>query len=186
MDFDIPNPGQQAARQDFNLVLDSNRPVSQRAGNHRAESLHREDPVHGQPQEAFRSTGLGLSGSVSQSVLQIVEAHARRAADREHRRVFEERSGNEFLDLELDQLQDFFIDKVGLGQRDHAPANPEQAADLEVLASLGHDRLVRCYHKGHDVDPADPGQHVLDEAFVARHVDESETQAGFEIQTREA
>ena len=119
-------------------------------------------------------------------MLQIVEAHARRAADREHRRVFEERSGNEFLDLELDQLQDFFIDKVGLGQRDHAPANPEQAADLEVLASLGHDRLVRCYHKGHDVDPADPGQHVLDEAFVARHVDESETQAGFEIQTREA
>ena len=38
----------------------------------------------------------------------------------------------------------------------------------------------------HQVDAADAGQHVLDEALVAGHVDEAEAEAGRELQVREA
>ena len=48
----------------------------------------------------------------------------------------------------------------------------QQAADVEVLARLRHDRLVGRHDQHDEVDAADAGQHVLDEPLVAGHVDE--------------
>jgi hypothetical protein len=45
-------------------------------------------------------------------------------------------------------------------------------ADGQVLARLGHDALVGGNHQHGEIDAAHPGQHVLDEALVARHVDD--------------
>ena len=41
-----------------------------------------------------------------------------------------------------------------------------------MLARLRHHRFVRRNHQQHRVDSTDAGEHVLDEAFVARHVHE--------------
>ncbi len=50
----------------------------------------------------------------------------------------------------------------------------EQPADVKMLTRLRHDRLVCRNDEHHDVDAADPGEHVLDEPLVARHVDEGQ------------
>ena len=41
-----------------------------------------------------------------------------------------------------------------------------------MFLRLGHDPLVRRYHQQGQVDAARPRQHVADEFFMARHVDD--------------
>ena len=63
--------------------------------------------------------------------------------------------------------------------------NAQQPADVEVLARLRHHRLVGGHDEHHEVDAADAGEHVLDEALVAGHVDEREVDVA-DRQVREA
>ncbi len=78
------------------------------------------------------------------------------------------------------------IHQVGLGQRDHAARNPQQPADIEVLAGLRLDGFVGRDDEQHQVDAAHAGQHVLDEALVAGHVHEAQPQVGRQLQVGEA
>src|SRR5205814_1679523 len=48
----------------------------------------------------------------------------------------------------------------------------QQPADVEMLACLRHDRFVCGHDEDDEIDAADAGKHVLDEALVAGHVDE--------------
>ena len=74
--------------------------------------------------------------------------------------------------LSLDQLNELRVHQVTLGN-DHNPVpDSQQAADLEMLTGLGHDRFISRYDKQDELDSADTRQHVLDEPFVSRDVDE--------------
>ena len=53
----------------------------------------------------------------------------------------------------------------------------EQLEDAQVLLALRHPPLVGGDDEQRDVDRADPGEHVLDEAHVAGHVDEADRPA---------
>ena len=77
------------------------------------------------------------------------------------------------------------VHQVRLGQRDDAARDAQQAADVEVLAGLRLDGFVGRDHEQHQVDAAHAGQHVLDEALVARDVDEAQAQRGRQLQVRE-
>ena len=72
------------------------------------------------------------------------------------------------------------IDEVDLGECDDAAFDPEQGADVEVLARLGHDPFVGGNDEKNHVDAGGAGHHVLDEFLVARHIDDSEGIAVFE------
>jgi hypothetical protein len=63
--------------------------------------------------------------------------------------------------------------EVRLGQSHDPGPDPEELADVEVLAGLGHDALVRGDDEDGQVDPAGAGGHRLHEALVARDVDHS-------------
>ena len=54
---------------------------------------------------------------------------------------------------------------------------PEQLDDGEVLARLRHDAVVGRDDQQHEVDAADAGEHVADEALVAGHVDDADAAA---------
>jgi hypothetical protein len=41
-----------------------------------------------------------------------------------------------------------------------------------MLPGLGHDRFIGRNHEQNKIDPSDPGQHVFDEFFMSRHVNE--------------
>ena len=55
--------------------------------------------------------------------------------------------------------------------------SPSRRQISEMLTRLRLDGFVGGDHQQHDVDARGPGQHVADEALVARHVDEAETDA---------
>ena len=60
------------------------------------------------------------------------------------------------------------VDEVGLGQRDDAALDAEQVDDRQMLARLRHDAVVGGDHQQHEIDAGRAGQHVVDEALVAR------------------
>ncbi len=55
----------------------------------------------------------------------------------------------------------------------------EQPADIEVLAGLRLDAFVGGDDQQHQINSADPGQHVADEALVAGNVDETDANRSF-------
>ena len=89
-------------------------------------------------------------------------------------RAGERRPGHQVARLHLRDGERLGVDEILLGNRDDAARDPQQPADGEVLARLRHHRLVGGDDQQHGVDAADPGQHVLDETLVSRHVDERE------------
>jgi hypothetical protein len=70
------------------------------------------------------------------------------------------------------------VDQVGLGQRDHPGGDAEQVEDGQVLGRLGPPALAGVDHEQGAADPADPGQHVVDEPLVAGDVDEPDLASG--------
>ena len=64
--------------------------------------------------------------------------------------------------------------EIGLGQRHHAAPNAEQIEDRQMLQRLRHDAVVGGDDQQREIDAARAGQHRVDEALVARHVDEAE------------
>src|SRR5262249_36317197 len=73
-----------------------------------------------------------------------------------------------------------------LRQRDQARPDAQQAANIEMLASLRLDRFTRRDHQHHDVDSARARQHILDEALVPRYVHEPDTDIGRKVEMRES
>ena len=82
----------------------------------------------------------------------------------------------EFFDFQLDHVESLAIHRVRLGQHRDAAPHRQQTADVEMLARLGLDRFVGGDHQQHQIDAADPGQHVAHKAFVSRDIDESQAQ----------
>jgi hypothetical protein len=92
---------------------------------------------------------------------------------------------HQFLDLEFDDLAGRLVHEVHLGQGDDADAEAEQAEDLEVLAGLGHDRVVGGDDQDREVHAGRAGEHVPDELLVAGHVHDAQAY-GAEVEVGEA
>ena len=95
---------------------------------------------------------------------------------RDDRRLFEEAARHQFADFQLDDFARRLVDQVALGQCDDAVPQAEQAQNFEVLARLRHHRIVGGNDEHGQVDAGGAGQHVLDEALVAGHVDDAEAE----------
>src|SRR5271170_1418624 len=67
--------------------------------------------------------------------------------------------------------------KEGLRDRNESAQNPQQAANIEMLARLRLDGFIRRDHEQNQGDAADPRQHVSDEALVAGNVDKAKAHA---------
>ena len=83
------------------------------------------------------------------------------------------------------QLEPVGFDQIGLGQRDEPRLDLEERADREVLPRLRHHALVRRDHQHRQVDPTDAGQHVPDEALVARDVHDLDREPARLLEKRE-
>jgi hypothetical protein len=83
-------------------------------------------------------------------------------------------AGQQRLDLAARRGQSCGIDRIALAQCHRAAVEAEQAQQFQVLARLRHRAVVGGDHQQHEVDAGGAGEHVVDQLFVAGHVDEAE------------
>ena len=109
-----------------------------------------------------------------QPLAQPIDALAGPRRDREDFGALQLRSGDRLADLR-DHLGDALgRGEVGLGQRHNAALDAEQVDDRQMFARLRHDAVIGGDRQQREIDAAGAGQHGVDEAFVAGHVDEAE------------
>ncbi len=110
------------------------------------------------------------------------------ASARRHRhdgRARKRRRSEQCANVLSDERRPFRVDKVGLGQGDDAAVDAEQLDDGEVLPGLGHDAIIGRDAQEHDVDTGGAGDHLPDEPFVARHVDDAHRTATRQLEACE-
>ena len=83
-----------------------------------------------------------------------------------------ERSGNLLADLLLDDVDPVLLGQIALGQNHDASSDVQQLQDLQVLMGLRHNPFHDIDHQQNQVDAADAGQHVADEALVTGNIDD--------------
>ena len=137
-----------------------------------AEPLHREDAIDRQPRRPIGRSSPRGGCEIRERASQCRDALTCPRGDRDHWSTFEKRVGHQLLNLEPDDVEHARVRKIGLGDHHQAGGDSEQTADLEVLARLRHDGLVRCDVEHDEIHAANASQHVADEAFVTRYVDE--------------
>ena len=158
----------------------------ERAGDHGAEALHREDPVDGQAEEALRGAGGDSRARASSASRSAGSPSPVRAETRTTGRPSRNEPGHELPHLELGERLAVRVGDVALRERDEAARHAQEPADVEVLAGLGHDRLVGGHHQGDRVDAVRARQHVPHEPLVAGHVHEGGDDAFPELGVGEA
>ena len=72
--------------------------------------------------------------------------------------------------LGLGQRGHLLVHRVHLRQRHHAPLDPQQLGDGQVLPGLGHHALFRRDHQQQQVDAGRARHHGAHQTLVARHV----------------
>ena len=165
------------------------RPGEDGPGDHGAEPLQREGPVHREEQRAVGRALGDLGGQRVHDLHEPWEPLPGAGRDRDDGGRLQEGAGAGGADLLLQQRQPVGSqagEQVALRHHHGAARDPEQPADVEVLAGLGHDPLVGRHHQQHEIDAARARRHGPDEALVAGHVDDARHRPAGERQVGEA
>ena len=67
--------------------------------------------------------------------------------------------------------------QVGFGNSEDRHLHAEQVDDIQVLFGLGHDAVIGGDGEENQIDAVRAGEHVFDEALVARDVDDARLRA---------
>ncbi len=157
---------------EFDVLADAEGTVDEGAGDDGAEAGDCEGAVDGEAWAAKVGTGGRFGEDFVDFAQKRVEAVAGGGGDGDDGCLFEDGAFEGFDGLHFGEFQEVFVDEVGLGEGDEATPDVQEVEDCEVLASLGHDAFIGGDHEEGHVDAADAGEHVADEAFVARDVDD--------------
>ena len=169
------HPGLLVAGLDGDVVAHGDRAVGQRAGDDRAAALGGEHAVDPQSRPAAITGGRGQPGEVGERGGQLVDAGSRRRGDGHDRRPAEERPGEVVGDLHRRQFDELgVVEQVDLGEGDDAVGDADELEDAQVLLALRLPALGGGDDEQAGVDAADAGEHVAQEAHVARDVDEAD------------
>ena len=149
-----------------------------RAGDHQASACHGEGAIHRHAKPAaVRCLARLWVGQVVQAVQVRTQGRQPGTGDgreRKHWRGCERGGGEQLLDLLRHLLHPRRLDCIDLGQCHRAHAHAEQVENGEVLAGLRHRAVVSRDHQQRAVNAGHTGEHVVDKAFVAGHVDEAQ------------
>src|SRR5579875_235216 len=112
--------------------------------------------------------------ALGQRLAQLIQASAGDGGDGNKRRLRERGARQRLFDIGLYQLQPVRLYQVDLRDRHDAGAHIEQVEDGEVLARLRHHAFVGSDDEQGEIDAAHTGEHILDEALVAGHIDDAD------------
>jgi len=94
----------------------------------------------------------------------------------DHGCIFQKRPAHKLVDLKAHQFEDVGVYQVGLVENDDPLWDAQKAADVEVLARLWFDGLIRGDNEEDEVDAAGARQHIFDEPFMAGDVYKTDAQ----------
>jgi hypothetical protein len=114
------------------------------------------------------------------------DALARVDGDAEHILHRDARVAKQRADFRLYLLSPRRLDLVDFCDRDGRLRNAEQIENFHMLEGLRHHAVIGSHHQQRMVHIADAGQHVPDEALMARYVDEADDPAFWQRQISEA
>ena len=179
VDLDAAYAGTARGWQDVQFVADGHGAPGEGAGDQHAESPQVKGPVDRQPdgQTAIAIDRCRRPGKLHQGRAEPFQAFAGLGRHRQDRRAGEGGSGQGLLELQLGELHEVGRHEVRFRQHRQAGGDPEQRADREVLQGLRHDPLVGGHDQHHHLNAAEPSEGVVDEPFVAGHVDEADLPA---------
>jgi len=155
----------------FLLLLDLAR--CQRAGYDSPEAANAESAVDRETKESVGGTQRDGGRQIMDRLFQRIDPFAGLCAYSNDGGVFKKRSRHGLRDFIVNKLDHFRIHHVDLVDDDDAGADAEQAADVEMLPRLGHDRLVRRDYQEDKIDATHSCQHVFDKLFVSGNIDKS-------------
>ena len=116
----------------------------------------------------------------------LSKAVSRGGRDGDDRDTFERRAFEDVLDFRNDKLKPLIVHEIALRDGHEAATDVQQVEDGEVLARLGHHRLIGCHHEQGKVNPAHAREHVVDEPLVPRNVYDADLAAVGKGHPREA
>ncbi|WEF52431.1 hypothetical protein AFIC_000917 [[Pseudomonas] carboxydohydrogena] len=108
---------------------------------------------------------------------QFRDACPGRAGHREHRRIVQRRWRQQIRDLDLNLGEALGVHHIRLCNRDRAGVDAEQIDDRQMFDGLRHDAVIGGNHQQREIDSGRTGEHVVNEAFVPRHVDKTKNAA---------
>ena len=162
-----------AAGQELELLVAGDRPGDEAARDDRTEARDQECAVDRQARDPrLALLGRRASHERQQGRLEVVEPLARHRRDRNDGGLRQGGALQQLSNVGNRHCRELGGYTIDLRDRDDAARQPEHADDLEVLAGLRHHGLVGRDDEEHRVDPARAREHVADEPFVARNVDE--------------
>ncbi|MCY1348477.1 hypothetical protein D9M69_346250 [compost metagenome] len=142
------------------------------AGDHYACSGNAEGSVDGQAEVALGTAPGDSGGLIEQGLAQGFDTFSAGAGHGVNGRAGQRPLGQQGGHFGAGLLGALGRHAVDLGQGHQGAADAEQFGDGQVFAGLRHHAVVGGHHQQHQVDAAGAGQHVVDEALVAGHVDE--------------
>ena len=186
MHLQIAHAALKAVRHDGRIVADGHRALNERARHHRAEAVDREHAVDGQAEGRAQALLLCLRHERFERLAQLPDALARIGGNRIDGLILKERPLYLLFDILLHHLDPLAVYHVGLRDDDKPLADAEQLQNAEVLHRLRHEALVRRHDKDRKIDAARAGEHILDEFFMSRHIDDARLRAVVKVEVGKA
>ena len=150
----------------------------QSARNYRAESLHHECAVNGEPGQMIEIAVIPIFGKPDEFLPQlcdVLSSHGTHGKNFRTARV-ETSSAKELLHLKLHLRQPARLDCIGFGDDRQAGADSKQTADGQMLNCLWFDAFLCRDHQQHSSDAPSPGEHIVNKQAVAGHIDKADSE----------
>ena len=157
---------------DHDVVVDGESAAGEGARDDGAGTPRGEDPIDPQPRPPPIDRAWSTCDESIERPEQLVHARAGGRGGLDHFRRFEERARDMVADVETGKRGVIRVDEIDLREGDHPVRDPEQLEDAQVLLALRLPSFGRGDDEKAGVYRTDAGEHVLDEAHVARDVDE--------------
>ena len=187
VDLHLAHPHLPARGQHLDGVADPDAAGEEGAGHHGAEAGDGEVAVDGQAQGAVGVFGrqarhrlVRWSSTSSGSPSPVTAETRQKGESRRKVPATSSRTSSSTMSIQSSSARSHLV------RTTIPPPDVEQLEDLQVLVGLGHHPFHDIDHQQHQVDAADAGEHVADEALVAGDVHHAGDRAVGQSEGREA
>ena len=150
------------------------RTAMRRPGRDEANARQRECPVHRQAEPPGGCAQWRRVRGPLQLAPQFGDPIPGQGRTRHDRGCCQHRAAHDLPHLRLDRREPAGIHPVGFGEHDDTARYAEQIEHGQMLQGLRHRPIIGGDHEQREVDPRRAGQHRVDQAVMAGHVDEAD------------